>query len=184
MITHVDYPHQYNNSIPCLSVHYQLMEPRVTQVIRSFLEAPLLWPADAKNWLTGKDHDAGKDWKQEEKGMAEDEMVGWHHWFDRHEFEQAQGVGVGQGILACCSPWGCKESDTTERLNWTELMLNRTLPCDSSRKNISRNPNLWALGARNKFCRWDNGSNNDMGPIQLVSWFLHILVFSVQAIPL
>ena len=65
--------------------------------------------------------DAGKDWRQEEKGMTEDEMVGWHHRLDWHEFEQVPGVGDGQGSLACCSPWGCKELDTTERLNWTEL---------------------------------------------------------------
>ena len=84
-------------------------------------ETPILRPPDGKNWLIGKDPDAGKDWRQEEKGMTEDEMVGWHHWFDRHEFEQAPGVGEGQGSLACCSPWDRKESDTTERLNWTEL---------------------------------------------------------------
>ena len=69
--------------------------------------------------LTGKDSDAGKDWRREEKGMTEDEMVGWHHRRNGHEFEQALGVGDGQGDLACCSPWGCKESDTTEWLNWT-----------------------------------------------------------------
>ena len=82
---------------------------------------PILWPPDAKNWLIGKDPDAGKDWRQEEKGMTEDEMVGWHHWFDGHEFEQAPGVGDGQGGLACCSPWAHKELDMIERLNWTEL---------------------------------------------------------------
>ena len=81
-------------------------------------EAPILWPPDVKNWLIGKDHDAGKDWRQEEKGMAEDEMVEWHHQFDTHEFQQAPRVG-GQGSLTCCSPWGRKESDTTEWLNWT-----------------------------------------------------------------
>ena len=84
-------------------------------------EAPILWPPDAKNWLTRKDPDAGKDWGQEEKGMIEDEIVGWHHWLDRPEFEQALGVGDGQGILACCSPWGRKELDTIEWLNWAEL---------------------------------------------------------------
>ena len=77
----------------------------------------LSW-TDVKNWLIGKDPDAGKDWRQEEKETTEDEMVGWHHQFYGHEFEQTPGVGDGQGDLACCSPWGHKESDTTERLNW------------------------------------------------------------------
>ena len=81
-------------------------------------ETPILWPPDAKNWLIWKDPDAGKDWRQEEKGTTEDEMVGWHHWLDGHEFEQALGVGEGQGSLVCCSPWGHKESHMTERLNW------------------------------------------------------------------
>jgi len=83
---------------------------------------PILWPHDAKNWLTGKDPDSGKGWRQE-KGMTEDEMVGWHHQLDGHEFEQALGVGDGQGSLVCCSPGGCKELDTTERLNWTDSYL-------------------------------------------------------------
>ena len=83
-------------------------------------ESPVLWPLDVKNWLIGKDPDAGKDWRQEEKGMTEDEMVGWHHRPNGHEFEQAPKVGDEQGGLACCSPWGRKESDTTERLNWTD----------------------------------------------------------------
>ena len=82
-------------------------------------ETPILWPPDVKNWFIGKDPGAGKDWKQEEKGTTEDEMVGWHHWLGGHEFEQALGVRDEQGSLACCSPWGCKESDTTELLNWT-----------------------------------------------------------------
>ena len=81
-------------------------------------DALILWPPDSKNRLIRKDPDAGKDWKQEEKGMTEDEMVGWCHWIERYEFEQALGVGDGQGSLVCCSPWGCKESDTTEWLNW------------------------------------------------------------------
>ena len=87
------------------------------------LKLPIHWPPDAKNWLTGKYPDAEKDWRQEEKGTTEDEMVGWHHGLDGHEFEQALGVGDGQGSLVCCSPWGCKESDTTERLNWTECRI-------------------------------------------------------------
>ena len=79
----------------------------------------LAWriPWRAKSWHTGKDPDAGKDWRQEEKGTTEDEIVGWHHRLNGHEFEQTMGVGEGQGCLACCSPWGCKESDMTERLN-------------------------------------------------------------------
>ena len=83
-------------------------------------ETPILWPSDAKSWLVWKDPDAGKDWGQEEKRTTEDEMVGWHHWLHRHEFEQALGVGDRQGGLVCCSPWGHKESDMTEQLNWTE----------------------------------------------------------------
>ena len=83
-------------------------------------EAPIPWLPDVKNWLIGKDPDVGKDWRWEENGMTEDEMVGWHHRLDGHEFEQDPGVGDGQGSLACYSPWGCKESDKTEWLNWTE----------------------------------------------------------------
>ena len=86
-------------------------------------ETPIHWPPDAKNWLIRKDLGAGKDWRQEEKGMTEDEMVGWHHWLDGHEFEQALGVRDRQGILACCSPWGHKESHTTEWPNWTDWPL-------------------------------------------------------------
>ena len=82
-------------------------------------ETPILWLPDVKNWLLGKDPDVGKHWKQEEKGTTEDEMVAWHYWLDGHEFEQAPGVGEGQGGLACCSLWFCKESYTTKRLNWT-----------------------------------------------------------------
>ena len=85
-------------------------------------ETPVIWPPYVNNWLIRKDPDAGKDWRWEEKGTTEDEMVGWHHWLDGNEFEQAPGVGDGQGGLACCSPWSCKESDTTERLNWTERL--------------------------------------------------------------
>ena len=85
-------------------------------------ETPILWPPDSKNWLIWKDPDASKDWKQEEKGTTEDEMVGWHHRLDRHEFEQTLGVGDGQRNLVCCSPWGHKELDMTEKLNWIELI--------------------------------------------------------------
>ena len=79
-------------------------------------EAPILWPPDAKSWLTAKDPDDGKDWGQK-KGMTEDEMVGWHHQLNGHEFEQILGDSEGQGSLACCSPWGLKESDMIEQLN-------------------------------------------------------------------
>ena len=84
-------------------------------------ETPILWPSDANNWLIGKDLDAWKDWRQEEKGTTEDETVGWHHWLNGHEFEQAPRVAERQGCLACCSPRGCKESYMTDRMNWTEL---------------------------------------------------------------
>ena len=87
-------------------------------------EAPILWSMilslDAKNWFIGKDPDAEKDWRQEGKGMTEDEMGRWHHQLDEHEFEQALGVGDGQGSLLCCSPWGLKESNMTEWQNWTD----------------------------------------------------------------
>ena len=77
-------------------------------------ETPILWPPDAKSWLTWKDPDAGKDWGQEEKGMTENEVVGWHHQLDGHGFGWTPGAGDGQGGLACCGSWGCKKLDTTE----------------------------------------------------------------------
>ena len=76
-------------------------------------ETPILWSPDAKNWLIGKDPDAGEDWRQEEEETTEGEMVGWHHWLNGHEFEQTLGDSEGQGSLACCCPWGRKESDIT-----------------------------------------------------------------------
>ena len=117
---------------PLNSKEIQPVHPRGNQswifIGRTDVEAktPILWPPDAKNWLIGKVPDAGKDWRRE-KGTMEDEMVGWHHRLNGHEFEWAPGVDDGQGSLACCSPWGRKDSDVTERLNWTEL-----------------NPGLWA----------------------------------------
>ena len=83
-------------------------------------ETPVLWPPHAKSWLIGKDSDAERDWGQEVKGTTEDEMAGWHHGLDWREFEWTLGDGDGQGGLACCDSWGRKESDTTERLNWTD----------------------------------------------------------------
>ena len=102
----------------------QLVNPKGNQswifIGRTDAEGPILWPPDAKKWLIGKDPDSGKDWRREEKRMTEDEMVGWHHQLNGHEFEQAPRVGDGQGSLACCSPWSGKELDMTE---WTELMM-------------------------------------------------------------
>ena len=92
-------------------------------------EAPILWSPDVKSWLIRKDPYTGKDWRQAKKEMTEDEMVGWHHQLNGHEFEQAPRVGEGQGSLVCCSPWGRKELDMTERLNWTELMVFPVVMC-------------------------------------------------------
>ena len=86
-------------------------------------ETPILWPPDVKSWFLWKDPEAGKDWRQEEKWTTEDEMVGWHHWLNGHEFGWTLRAGDGQGGLACCDSWGRKESDMTEQLNWTELMV-------------------------------------------------------------
>ena len=84
-------------------------------------ETPILWPPHVKSWLIGKDSDAGRDWQEEkEKGTTENEMAGWHHWLNGRESEWTPEVGDGQGGLACCDSWGCKESDMTEWLNWTE----------------------------------------------------------------
>ena len=84
------------------------------------VETPILWPPDTKSWLIWKEPEAGKDWGQKEKGTTEDEMVGCHHWLNGQGFGWTPGVGDGQGGLVCCGSWGCKESDMTERLNWTE----------------------------------------------------------------
>ena len=91
-------------------------------------ETPIFWPPDAKSWLHWKDPDAGKDWRQEEKEMTEDEMVGWHYCLNGHEFEQSQGDSEGQGGLGCCSPWGHKESDITEWLNNNNLTYKPFFP--------------------------------------------------------
>ena len=106
----------------------QLVHPKGDQswvfIGRTDFEAatPILCPPDVKSWLIWKDPDAGKDWGQEEIGMTEDEMVGWHHQLNGHEFGSAPGVGDGQGGLACCGSWGRKELNMTERLNWIELI--------------------------------------------------------------
>ena len=80
-------------------------------------EAPILWPYDVKSWLTRKDPDSGKYWRQKEKGAMEDEMVRQYYWLSRHESEQTLGDSRGRGSLVCCNPWGCKELDTIFRLN-------------------------------------------------------------------
>ena len=107
-------------------------------------EASVLWPPDAKNWLIGKDPHAGKDWRQEEKGMTEDEMVGWHHQLNGHEFEWTPRVGDVQGSLACCSPWGCRVGHNwATELNRTELInflkkINRKPLRSRTRKRVLR----------------------------------------------
>ena len=108
---------------PLDSKEIQPVHPKGDQFIRrtgAEAETPVLWPPDVKNWLIGKDPDSGKDWMWEEKGMTEDEMVGWHHQVNGYELEQAPGVDDGQRSLVCCSPSGRKESDSTE---WTELKV-------------------------------------------------------------
>ena len=100
-------------------------------------EAPIPWPPDAKSQLTGKDPDAGKDWRQ--KRVTEDEMVGWHHQFNGHELGQTLGDGKGQEGLACCSPWSHKESDTTEQLNWTGLIQQVSLLCSPLSSRVCSN---------------------------------------------
>ena len=108
-------------------------------------ETPILWPPDVKNWLIWKDPDAGKDWRQEEKGITKDQMVGWHHGPNGHEFEQALGVGDGRGSLSCCSPWGHKEWDTTERLNWTDSQASPSRSLWETRQTwrfFRQNPNV------------------------------------------
>ena len=103
-------------------------------------ETPVLWPPYAKSWLTAEDFDAGRDCGQEKKGTTEDEMAGWHHQLDGHEFEWTLGVGDGQGPLACCHSWGRKELDTTERLNWIEL---KGFPVAQTGKNLSAVQETW-----------------------------------------
>ena len=99
---------------------------------RTDAEASIIWSPDAKNWLIGKDPEAGKDWRQEEKRTTEDEVVEGHHQIDGHGFEQAPGVGDGQGSLVRYSPWGCKESDMIEWLNWTAHIFLKTVTQENS----------------------------------------------------
>jgi len=120
--------------IPLDSKEIKLVNPKENQswilIGRTDAEANtlLLWLPDVVNWLLGKEPDAGKDWKQEKMGMTKDEMIGWHPWLNGLEFECALGVGDGQGSLVCCWPWGGKESDMTELLNWLRTTLNSYHP--------------------------------------------------------
>ena len=121
------------NPLDCKEI--QPVHPKGNQswifIERSEAETPILWPPDAKNWLTRKDPDAGKYWRWEEKGKTENEMVGWHRWLDGYEFEQAPGVGDGQGSLECYSTWGHKELDTNKQLNWMEQWRSEVLATQS-----------------------------------------------------
>ena len=114
-------------------------------------ETPILWPPDAKSWLIGKDPDAGKDWGQEEKGMTEDEMVGWRHRLNGHGFAWTPGVGDGHEGLTCCGSWSHKESDTTERLNWIELLTAFTI----SQHLLLTLPLLWMCLPPTSLSRWN-----------------------------
>ena len=112
-------------------------------------ETPVLRPPDVKNWLIRRDLDAWKDWRQEEKQMTQYEAVGWHHWLNGQEFEQAPGAGDGQRSLVCCSPWGRQESDLTEWLNWTDnhITFAKILPhsqsCRSHSINTQSPDHIW-----------------------------------------
>ena len=119
-----------------------------------------IWQLSWKTQLIGKDSDAGRDWAQEEKGTTKDEMAGWHHILDGCESEWTQGVGDGQGCLVCCDSWGCKESDTTKRLNWLTPIMKKThfggvssrRSCRSSQnRSISASSTL-LVGAKTDYC--------------------------------
>ena len=116
---------------------------------RTTADAPILWPLAAKSQLSRKDPNAGKDWRQEEKGMTEDKMVGWHHWINRQEFGQPLGDGEGQGSQVCCSPWSRKELEMTERLNkadggdWNPAELFQILKDDSVNVLLSIWQQIW-----------------------------------------
>ena len=134
-------------------------------------ETPVLWPLHAKSWLIGKDSDAGRDWGQEEKGTTEDEMAGWRHWLNGHESEWTPGVGDGQGGLVCCDSWGCKGSDTTKWLDWTELNWCSFYACF-----LEGFYHKWTLNFVKGFLGicWDN----------LVFWSFNLLMWCITLIDL
>ena len=139
---------------PLDSKEIKPVHPKGIFIGRTDAETPILWPPDVKSQLIGKDPDAGNDWGQEEKGMTEDEMVGWHHQLDGHEFEQAPGDSGGQGGLTCCSPWGRKKSDTTERLNnnrmcWLSFLIQIVM--------------FMVFGAMSDFLRYPGHENFTLG---------------------
>ena len=130
---------------------------------RTDAKVPILWPPDVKSQLTGKDPDAGKDWRQEEKGTIEDEMVGWHHQLDGHEFEQTPGDNKGQGSLACCRSWGCKELDMTSNLAHNDKIDAHAQPPDQfiGMKRDAGGMDIWYFLKRypNHFPCWSWSSN-------------------------
>ena len=128
-------------------------------------ETPILWPPDAKNWLIGEDPYAVKDWRWEEKGTTEDKMVGWHHQLDGHESIKLQALVIRQGSVVCCCPWGCKELDTTEWLNWTEHLIvmerNTNKPTVDLQEHQSKpqgqNPFVLLATISTNDCIWQSG---------------------------
>ena len=121
-------------------------------------ETPILWPPHEKSWLIGKDSVAGRDWGQEEKGMAENEMAGWHHWLKLMCIEWTPGVGDGQEGLACCDSWGHKELDTTERMNWTVIQILWII------FDFEWYLHMWEIYniKQKKYISWSRGSGNDL----------------------
>ena len=139
-------------------------------------ETPILWPPHAKSWLIGKDSDAGRDWRQEEKGTTEDEMAGWHHRLDGCESEWTPGVGDGQGGLLCCGSWGRKESDTTELLNWLTapeitLILDKGLLVSYSFAKLTKESWVWGLftSCSHALVIWARSQHEELCPWQR-SW--------------
>ena len=131
----------YSGPPKALGSSFITFKPKLQFCVYRYLFA-WLWPPDAKSWLIWKDPDAGKDWGQEEKGATENEMVGWHHRLSGHGFGWTAGVGDGRGGLACCSSWGRKESDMTERLDWTEVACGQDVCPRGFVRDSSAGPHL------------------------------------------